>query len=105
MTDPSVDPGGALVTEPQTQPQAQPQTAAEPQDEQAPAAALPTKAPSWLEVVRAQRKVIGVGLTLMVACFWIIGQLGEWRTAALHRRRYPLALLNHLATRALAAAS
>jgi hypothetical protein len=90
-----------LVTEPQTQHQTQAEPQSETQDQprdDAAVAALPTKAPSWLEVVRAQRKVIGVGLTLMVACFWFIGQVGEWRTAALTATGILLALLNHLAS-------
>ena len=70
----------------------------EPQTDQSAPAAPPTEAPSWLDVVRAQRKVIGVGLTLMVACFWFIGQVGEWRTAALTATGILLALLNHLAS-------
>ena len=88
MTEPQTD-----QTELQTEAQTEHQT-----DESAAAAATPTKAPSWLDVVRAQRKVIGVGLTLMVACFWFIGQVGEWRTAALTATGILLALLNHLAS-------
>jgi dipeptide/tripeptide permease len=74
-----------LVTEPQTEPQTD-------------SPALPTRAPSWLDVIRAQRKVIIVGVSLMVACFWFIGQVGEWRTAALTAVGILLALLNHLAS-------
>lgn len=81
------------MTEPQTD-----QTDQTEQTEQAAPVAPPTEAPSWLDVVRAQRKVIGVGLTLMVACFWFIGQVGEWRTAALTATGIALALLNHLAS-------
>ena len=54
--------------------------------------------PSLLDVVRAQRKVIMVGLVLMGACFWFIGQMGEWRTATLTAGGVLLALLNHLAS-------
>jgi dipeptide/tripeptide permease len=61
-------------------------------------AAETTRAPGLLSVVRHQRKVILVGLVLMVACFWFMGQLGEWRTAALTASGILLAMLNHLAT-------
>jgi hypothetical protein len=49
-------------------------------------------------VLRDQRKIIGVGAGLMVASFWILGQLGEWETAALTAVGVALALVNHLAT-------
>ena len=88
MTEPQTD-----QTELQTEPRPSTRPTSPP-----PPAATPTKAPSWLDVVRAQRKVIGVGLTLMVACFWFIGQVGEWRTAALTATGILLALLNHLAS-------
>lgn len=54
--------------------------------------------PTVLSVLRAQRKVILVGFVLMVACFWIMGQVGEWRTATLTAVGILLALLNHLAS-------
>lgn len=54
--------------------------------------------PRLLDVVRAQRKVIMVGLVLMGACYWFIGQMGEWRTATLTAAGVLLALLNHLAS-------
>lgn len=54
--------------------------------------------PRLRTVVRDQRKVIGVGLVLMVACFWFMGQLGEWRTATLTAVGILLATLNHLAS-------
>src|SRR4051794_8037798 len=59
---------------------------------------VPGQAPGLLAVVRHQRKVILVGLVLMVACFWFMGQVGEWRTAALTAFGILLALLNHVAT-------
>ena len=49
-------------------------------------------------VLRDQRKIIGVGIGLMVASYWILGQLGEWETATLTAVGVALALLNHLAT-------
>jgi hypothetical protein len=53
---------------------------------------------SVLDVLRHQRKIIGVGLVMMVACYWILGQLREWETATLTAVGVLLALLNHLAT-------
>jgi dipeptide/tripeptide permease len=53
---------------------------------------------SLLDVLRHQRKIIGVGLVMMVACYWVLGQLGEWETATLTAVGVLLALLNHLAT-------
>lgn len=53
---------------------------------------------SVLDVLRHQRKIIGVGLVMMAACYWILGQLGEWDTATLTAVGVLLALLNHLAT-------
>src|SRR3954471_22840112 len=76
----------------------------EPQTHQPPAGTtaapghVPGQAPGLLAVVRHQRKVILVGLVLMVACFWFMGQVGEWRTAALTAFGILLALLNHVAT-------
>jgi len=49
-------------------------------------------------VLRDQRKTVVVGLALMVASFWVLGQLGEWETAALTAVGIGLALVNHLAT-------
>ncbi|MEP7088754.1 MAG: hypothetical protein ABI776_01500 [Nocardioidaceae bacterium] len=79
------------MTEPQTHVPAQDPAAA---GQSAPGLPRPTV----LSVLRAQRKVILVGVVLMVACFWIMGQVGEWRTAALTAVGILLALLNHLAS-------
>jgi hypothetical protein len=57
---------------------------------------LPSR-PSLAGVVRDQRKVIGAALVLAVAVVWVMGPLGEWRTAALTAVGILLALLNHLA--------
>src|SRR3954451_10065600 len=76
----------------------------EPQTHQPPAGTtdapghVPGQAPGLLAVVRHQRKVILVGLVLMVACFWFMGQVGEWRTAALTAFGMLLDLLNRVAT-------
>jgi hypothetical protein len=53
---------------------------------------------SVVQVLRHQRKTIGVGLVMMAASYWILGQLGEWETATLTAVGVLLALLNHLAT-------
>jgi hypothetical protein len=49
-------------------------------------------------VLRDQRKTIGVALGLVVASFWIVGQLGEWRLAGCIAGGVLLGLVNHLAT-------
>src|SRR6478735_3449522 len=46
----------------------------------APDAQPPVKASVW-RVVKDQRKVCYVALAMMVASFWIIGQLGRWQLA------------------------
>jgi asparagine N-glycosylation enzyme membrane subunit Stt3 len=58
---------------------------------------LPAR-PSLVRVVRDQRKTIGVAVFLMVAAFWILGQLDEWVLAAMVAVGIALALLNHVAT-------
>jgi hypothetical protein len=58
----------------------------------------PPARPSVLRVVRDQRKTLLVGLALMVAAFWVAGQLGEWRLAACIAGGVLLGILNHLAT-------
>src|SRR3954451_18080844 len=87
------------MTEPQTHDPAT-EAAGEATGEATRAPALTTglPRPGLVAVLRHQRKVILVGLVLMVACFWFMGQLGEWRTAALTAFGILLALLNHLAT-------
>jgi hypothetical protein len=54
--------------------------------------------PTVVRVVRDQRKTIGVALVLMVAAYWILGQVGEWETASMVVAGIGLALVNHLAT-------
>ena len=58
---------------------------------------VPPKASLW-RVVKDQRKIGMVALGLMVASFWIIGQLGEWRLAACIAVGVGFGLVNHLAT-------
>jgi hypothetical protein len=62
-----------------------------------PALVLPAR-PTLPAVLRAQRKVIAVGAVLMVACFWVMGPLGEWLTGALTALGIALAIANHLAS-------
>jgi hypothetical protein len=59
--------------------------------------AAPARA-SLLAVVRQQRKTMTVGVVLMVASYWVLGQLGEWQTATLTAVGVLLAMINHLAT-------
>ena len=59
--------------------------------------APPTRA-SLIHVVRVQRKTLLVGVVLMVACYWVLGQLGEWQTATLTALGILLAMGNHVAT-------
>ncbi len=58
----------------------------------------PAEKPSLWRVVRDQRKTELVGLGMIVASFWIIGQLGEWTLAGCIAGGVLLGLLNHLAT-------
>lgn len=60
--------------------------------------AMPQGKASVFRVVRDQRKIAFVALGLMVASFWIAGQLGEWRLAGCISGGVLLGLLNHLAT-------
>lgn len=53
---------------------------------------------SLLQVVRDQRKAVFVALGMMIASFWIVGQLGEWRLAGCIAGGVLLGLVNHLAT-------
>jgi hypothetical protein len=57
----------------------------------------PTKASIW-RVVKDQRKVCYVALAMMVASFWIVGQLGRWTLAGCIAGGVLLGLVNHLAT-------
>jgi hypothetical protein len=54
--------------------------------------------PSVLRVLRDQRKTLLVALVLVVATYWIAGQLGEWRLAACIAAGIALGLANHLVT-------
>src|SRR4051794_26417627 len=62
------------------------------------AAAQPATKPSVWRVVRDQRKIELIGLGMVVASFWIVGQLGEWRLAGCIAGGVLLGLVNHLAT-------
>src|SRR3954469_21378164 len=58
----------------------------------------PPVKPSLLRVVKDQRKTVFVALAMIVAAFWVPGQLGEWRLAFSIACGVLLGLLNHLAT-------
>lgn len=58
----------------------------------------PPAKPSLWRVLKDQRKIDLVALGLMVASFWLVGQLGEWRLAACIAGGVLLGLVNHLAT-------
>jgi hypothetical protein len=58
----------------------------------------PPVKPSIWRVLKDQRKIDLVALGLMVASFWLVGQLGEWRLAACIAGGVLLGLVNHLAT-------
>lgn len=58
----------------------------------------PVPKASLLRVVRDQRKTVMVALALVVATYWIAGQLGEWRLAACIAVGVALGLANHVAT-------
>lgn len=63
-----------------------------------PDTAPPMGKPSVLRVVRDQRKTILVATVLVVATYWVAGQLGEWRLAGCIAGGIGLGLLNHLYT-------
>jgi hypothetical protein len=58
----------------------------------------PVEKPRLLTVIRDQKKIGYVGLGLIVAAFWIVGQLGEWNLGICISVGVLLGLLNHLAT-------
>ena len=60
--------------------------------------AAPLGKPSLLRVLRDQRKTLLVAAVLVVATYWIAGQLGEWRLAACIAIGIGLGLANHVAT-------
>jgi len=51
-----------------------------------------------LQVLRDQRKTIGVAVVLVVASYWIAGQLDRWTLAGCIATGVALGLVNHLAT-------
>lgn len=58
----------------------------------------PPAKPTLWQLLKHQRKTAFVALALMVASFWIVGQLGEWRLAGCIAGGVLLGLVNHLAT-------
>jgi hypothetical protein len=51
-----------------------------------------------LKVLRDQRKTIGVAVVMVVATYWIAGQLDRWTLAGCIATGVVLGLVNHLAT-------
>ena len=60
--------------------------------------AAPTGRPSMLRVLRDQRKTVLVAAIMVVASYWIAGQLGEWALASCIAGGVALGLANHLVT-------
>lgn len=61
-------------------------------------AGTPVPKPSLLRVLRDQRKILVVGAVLVIATYWIAGQLGEWGLAGCIAAGIALGLANHIAT-------
>ncbi len=58
---------------------------------------------SPLRVLRDQRKSIYVGVALMVASFWVLGQLDRWQPRGVRHDRHPARTAQPPGHRALAA--
>jgi hypothetical protein len=58
----------------------------------------PGDRPSVPRLLRDQRKTLGLAAILIIATYWVAGQLGEWRLAACIAGGIALGLLNHLVT-------
>lgn len=58
----------------------------------------PGARPSFVRVLRDQRKTAILALALMAGTYWVAGQLGEWALAACIAGGIALGLVNHLAT-------
>jgi hypothetical protein len=58
----------------------------------------PAERKSLLGVLRDQKKVAYVGLGLVMATFWIVGQLGEWTLGICISVGVLLGLVNHFVT-------
>ena len=58
----------------------------------------PGERASLLRVLKDQRKAVVVALALMVASYWIAGQLDRWTLAGCIAGGVALGLANHLAT-------
>jgi hypothetical protein len=58
----------------------------------------PMGKPSLFRVLRDQRKTLLVALVLVVATYWIAGQLGEWRLAGCIAVGIGLGFANHVLT-------
>lgn len=60
--------------------------------------AAPGGRPSLFRVLRDQRKTLLVAAVLMVAAYWVAGQLGEWTLAGCIAGGILLGLVNHVVT-------
>ena len=58
----------------------------------------PSGRPSPLRVIRDQRKTVIVAGVMMVASYWVLGQLDRWQLAGCVAGGVLLGLLNHLYT-------
>lgn len=58
----------------------------------------PPVKPSFLRVLKDQRKIMLVALAMVVASYWIAGQFGEWRLAGCISAGVAIGLANHLHT-------
>lgn len=60
--------------------------------------AVPTPRASLLRVLRDQRKTVLVAVGLVVATYWVAGQMGEWTLAGCIAGGIALGLANHVVT-------
>jgi hypothetical protein len=58
----------------------------------------PSGRPSVTRVLRDQRKTLIVAVVLVVATYWVAGQMGEWTLASCIAGGVLLGLANHLVT-------
>jgi hypothetical protein len=58
-------------------------------------AAMAGQRPSFVQVLRDQKRVLLVALVIVVASFWICGPLGEWMVAVFLSVGIGIGLVNH----------
>lgn len=88
------------AAEPQLDPQVEPELPPRDND-QSPAAVSPLAAgekPSLWRVLKDQRKALWVAVGLIVASFWILGQLDRWALGTSISIGVLLGVVNHVAT-------